>query len=129
MTRTDTAWHDTKRREDFHLRFGGAFPWYGSYDGIPAVLIPLEEYNRLLALSGRSTAASAQVARAADAPLRLTRWDLDPEVAHFVTEHLGKVPQKEIRGQIAERFGTHRTPTLSALNRFAVKWRRMARPR
>lgn len=129
MTRTDTAWHDTKRREHLHLRFGGPFPWHGSYDGIPAVLIPAEEYNRLLALSGLPTVPVAQATQNANASLRLTRWDLDPEVANFVTARLGKVQQKDIRRQIAERFGTDRTPTLSALNRFAVKWRRMLQPR
>lgn len=55
--------------------------------------------------------------------LRLTFWDLHPEVTAFVASHLAVVPQVEIRRRIAERFGADKTPSLSALGRFACEWK------
>lgn len=57
------------------------------------------------------------------ARLVITFWDRHPEVTAFVTSHLAVIPQIEIRRRIAERFGEDKTPSLSALGRFAGQWK------
>lgn len=52
--------------------------------------------------------------------LRVSQWDMDPELATFVRERLGKVPQTKILEEVEAEFGKERTPTRSALSRFAV---------
>lgn len=85
--------------------------------GVDAVLISAAEFARLT-----GTAVRGQT-RSTAAPLRVTQWEEDGELAAFVRERLGTMPQSRILREIEGRFGPDRTPTKSALCRFVARWK------
>lgn len=107
---------------DLMMRFGGPFPWHGTYQGEPVVMITVEELRRLQRARSRAEKRAAARRRTYVPKVRVTQWDRDPELATFVRERLGRVEQIDILREAEVRFGKDRAPTKSALSRFAVKW-------
>ena len=104
------------------MRFGGPFPWHGTYEGQPVVMITVEELRRLQRAKSRAERRASARRKAYVPKVRVTQWDRDPELAAFVRERLGKVEQIEILREAEMQFGKRRAPSKSALSRFAVKW-------
>lgn len=112
---------DQARDFGLRLQVGGPFPWHGTYRGRAVIVIAAEDYRRPKQGHPSAEAEELPAKRNAYAPrLRVSRWDRDPELKAFVSERLGKVPQTKILEEVEAAFGKDRTPTRSALSRYAV---------
>ena len=90
--------------------------------GVDLVTIPRAYFAELLDCRRLVTEAGVEKWQyRGDARSRIER---DPEVATFLTEHMGKALLKEVHALCRQRFGAERTPGQSTIGRF---WSRLGR--
>jgi hypothetical protein len=88
------------------------------------VEIPLKEYRALK----RCQAKLHEIEPRGEVPpnpgyggIQKSRFDLDPELAAFAKERLGRMTLADIVKACRERFGEARAPSMSSLHRFWVR--------
>lgn len=97
-----------------------AFPLVARIAGVAVVTIPATEYADLLRCRAQLNAIGGKAKKRT--VIQLTRLERDPEVARFIESRIGHALLTEIRAECIARFGKERTPSSSALHRFATKF-------
>lgn len=91
-------------------------PIFHSIEGVELVTIPVSDYATLLKNS--RVLAETQIDRRQFEKPNRSMISRNPQVAVFITEHVGKNTASEVVELCRERFGDHLTPSTKMVYRY-----------